>query len=148
MNIEHINIFRVHCFNYYDKNKDKECPDLEVRYLIECTERIENLDLRDNAIGRRGDLQDPPIVCQQESAIPEHTTTGLMQTTETPSTDSSEDSGISTRTFHVNITYQIFVTFLKKLNPMEFGQKYGSNLLSRIWQNLTARPAVNISGSP
>ena len=104
-------------------------------------------------IGRRGDGTDAPIICHQESAILEHTTTGLVQTTETPSiseqsTDSSEDSGISTRTFHINVTYQIFVTFLKKLNPIDLGQKYGSNLFSRIWQNLGAQPAVNISGTP
>ena len=145
-----INLFRVHCFNNYEKNKDKNCPDLELTYYIECSEKIENLDLRENDIGRRGD---PPIICQQEpqqeinkkpsrnSTSSEDTTTALLQTTETPSTteqltDQPEDSGNSTRTFHISLSYQIFVTFLKKLSQTDFSQILG------------APAAVNISGPP
>jgi len=32
--------FRVHCWNYYGKNKEKECPDLEIRYFIDCSTTV------------------------------------------------------------------------------------------------------------
>ena len=30
-------MFRVHCWNKYGKNKNENCPDLEIRYYVECT---------------------------------------------------------------------------------------------------------------
>ena len=57
------NLFlRVHCFNNYGKNRDKNCPDLEIRYLIEC----------DGEIDKEKRHRRSPIVCQ-EDADPEAT---------------------------------------------------------------------------
>lgn len=110
--------------------------------------------MKENYIGRRGD---PPIICQQESkqemqqeinkklkgnaTSPEHTTTAFVQTIETrskseQSTVPPEEPGISTRTFHINLSYQIFATFLKKLSETDFSQILGVSA------------AVNISGPP
>ena len=29
--------FRVHCWNKHGKNKNENCPDLEIRFYVECT---------------------------------------------------------------------------------------------------------------
>ena len=68
--------FRVHCFNKYGKNKNKNCPDLELTYYIECSEQID-LDLRENHMRRRGkESSDDPIICQQ-ARIPNNIIGGL-----------------------------------------------------------------------
>ena len=54
----------VHCFNYYGKNKDKKCPDLEVRYYIECNGKINNSRKRRS-----------PIVCRTEAPYTDDSTT-------------------------------------------------------------------------
>ena len=48
--------FSVHCFNNYGKNIDKKCPDLEVRYYIECNEKI-----------NKSRKKRSPIVCRTET---------------------------------------------------------------------------------
>ena len=49
----------MHCFNDYGKNKGKDCPNLEVRYYIECREKVPNSRLRRSS-----------IVCEAEPNIP------------------------------------------------------------------------------
>ena len=81
-------LFRIHCFNKYGKHKNDNCPDLEVTYYIECSEK-EDLGLRESRMRREIEV---PIICQQESidiSIPEKITTGLQEiaiTTKTPNT--------------------------------------------------------------
>ena len=62
---------RVHCFNYYGKNKDKKCPDLELRYYIECHKKLNDSRRRRS-----------PIVCQAE--VPKSTTDSAPTTTDSP----------------------------------------------------------------
>ena len=136
LNIKLIDLFRIHCFNNYRKNKD--CIDFEITFYIECTEKDdgeesfheEDLTLGDRPKRRRRDV---PIICQQESRNTQTTATPFSteQLTYQP-----EDSSDSTRTFHINMSYQIFVTFLKKLSQTDF---------SRI---LGVPATVNISGPP
>ena len=84
-------LFRIHCFNKYGKNKNDDCPDLEVTYYIECSEKIENEepDLEKSQMRRKNHI---PIICQHESIntpIPKNKTTGLQEieiTIETPNT--------------------------------------------------------------
>ena len=73
-------LFRIHCFNKYGKNKNDDCPDLEVTYYIECSEKIEteDLDLKKSRMRRNIDV---PIICQHESIntpIPENITTAFL----------------------------------------------------------------------
>lgn len=58
-------ILRVHCWNNYGKNKGKECPDLELRYYIECSDR-EGFDINKHIRKRRS-----PIVCQTGFGVEE-----------------------------------------------------------------------------
>ena len=61
----------------YGKNKNKNCPDLELTYYIECSEQID-LDLRENHLRRRGkESSDDPIICQQ-ARIPNNIIGGLQ----------------------------------------------------------------------
>ena len=70
---------RVHCFNYYGKNKDKKCPDLELRYYIECHKKLNDLRRRRS-----------PIVCQAEA--PKSTTDSAPTTTDSlePTTEATK----------------------------------------------------------
>ena len=73
----------MHCFNDYGKNKGRDCPDLEVRYFIECSDMID-FDEIDHRRRKRS-----PIVCQPESID------ASIQTTESPfqtTIDQYEDS--------------------------------------------------------
>ena len=74
--------FRIHCFNFYGKNKEKKCPDLEVRYYIECREKFHE------SRGRRS-----PIVCQAET-----TTTSTQSTTTTDSETIATTTNVETVT--------------------------------------------------
>ena len=58
-------LLRVHCWNNYGKNKGKECPDLELRYYIECSDR-EGFDITKHIRTRRS-----PIVCQTGLGVEE-----------------------------------------------------------------------------
>ena len=101
-------MFRIHCFNKYGKNKNRDCPDLEVTYYIECSEKIEkeDLDLRESYMRRKIDI---PIICQHES-IKENITNGSQKvaiTTETPNslkqwTAPQEDSSTQQMTTTLN----------------------------------------------
>ena len=113
-------MFRVHCFNKYGKNKNSDCPDLEVTYYIECSEKIVNEGSR-----MRREI-DVPIICQHESIntpIPEKITT---VTTETPNpfdkwTAPPEDSSIEQMmtTLNDGIT-EIFDTSFETFNWTAF----------------------------
>ena len=74
--------FRVHCFNNYGKNKGKKCPDLEVRYYIECRDQLNE--------SRR---KRSPIVCQAET-----TTTSTQSTTTTDSQTIATTTDVETVT--------------------------------------------------
>ena len=74
-------LFRVHCFNKYGKNKNSDCPDLEVTYYIECSEKIEKEDLELKKSRTRRQI-DVPIICQHESInnpLLENKTTGSQE---------------------------------------------------------------------
>lgn len=89
--------FRIHCFNKYGKNKNDDCPDLELTYYIECSKKIEqeNLDLRPSRMRRKIDV---PIICQHESIkapMPENITTDLKEDEITTEPSNTLDSWTS-----------------------------------------------------
>ena len=72
-----LNFFRVHCFNNYGKNKDKKCPDLEIRYLIECDNKIEKTKRsRRSPIVCQGILADISVSTEEPTVAP---TEGLIE---------------------------------------------------------------------
>ena len=52
---------RIHCFNNYGKNANINCPDLEVRYYIECLEET-NFNAIKHVRNRRS-----PIICKENT---------------------------------------------------------------------------------
>ena len=54
-------LLRIHCFNNYGKNEKTNCPDLEVRYYIECSEETD-LSVIKYRRNRRS-----PIVCRENN---------------------------------------------------------------------------------
>ena len=52
--------FRIHCWNDFGKNVGSSCPDLELRYFIECLDQ-EGFDINHHVRNERS-----PFVCQAE----------------------------------------------------------------------------------